>query len=138
MREPLTGNYKGAFKCKKCPQRGDSEGCPMWWEIPVEKEDNPTEVALMKGCGYALMPLVLNSVVKSSWTGAAEVSKMRSEVVDSVRDATGRFLQLHASQAEQLSAGEVVRHNESRDRLVHEGGHERLQGSTSVDVGTDS
>lgn len=135
MLKPQTGNYKKAFNCKKCPQRGDEDGCPMWWEIPVEREDNPLERDIMKGCGYALMPKVLNSVVKASWTGTAEVNAMREEVVETVHVATQQFLHLQGRQEKLLSGGEVEGHNQPRDGLVLEGRHEGDEDSDSVDLG---
>lgn len=102
MLKPVTGNYKKAFQCKKCPQRGDEQGCPMWWNIPVEDEHNPNIVENMEGCGYALMPFVLKSVIKAGYTGAEEISKMRSDVVDRVTEVSGKFLLMQKEKLKQL------------------------------------
>jgi len=100
VKKVITGNYKNAFNCKKCPKRADEKGCPMWWEMPVEDEYDPNKVELWEGCGYVLMPFVLKSVIKAGYTGAEEVSSMRSEVVNTVETATSKFLQLQAAEAQ--------------------------------------
>jgi hypothetical protein len=129
-----TGNFKKAFNCKKCPQRGDENGCPMWWELPVEDDSDQTKQDIMAGCGYQLLPFVLRSVVKAGWTGAAEVSAMRQEVVTSVENATERFLQLQRLQEEQPSDRQLERRGQPHDRLVLEGRHGRDDTGNSVDV----
>jgi len=100
MGKRVTGNYKKAFQCKKCPQRGDEQGCPMWWDMPVEDEHDPNKIETWEGCGYALMPFVLKSVIKAGYTGVEEISSMRSEVVGTVEEATSRFLQIQAAEAQ--------------------------------------
>lgn len=37
--------FKNAFKCNKCPQRNDVEGCPDWWEFAGANGQ------ITKGCG---------------------------------------------------------------------------------------
>lgn len=39
-----TWRFKNAFKCNKCPQRHDEDGCPDWWEYPNESGQ------ITKGC----------------------------------------------------------------------------------------
>lgn len=133
-----TGNFKKAFNCKKCPQRGDEAGCPMWWEIPVEDEMDQTKQDIMAGCGYHLLPFVLKSVVKAGWTGAAEVNAMRNEVVNSVEHATERFLQLQRLQEERTSNRQLEGRSEPYERLVYEGGADPDGSSDSVDVRDNS
>jgi len=50
--------YKKAFECKKCPQRGDSEGCPAWMEV-VMTDKTTGEVKSVGDCSYKLLPRII-------------------------------------------------------------------------------
>jgi len=72
----------------------------MWWEIPVEDEKDQTKQDLMKGCGYALMPFVLKSVVKAGWVGASEINEMRKETARTVAEIGSRIVMIEQQKAD--------------------------------------
>ena len=72
-------NYKNAFRCKKCPECNDENGCPMWWETIWEKPSG--EVKIIKACGYTQLPLYLIELVKASNRPAAAIESFRNEMV---------------------------------------------------------
>jgi len=72
-------NYKNAFKCHKCPQSNDENGCPMWWEYV--QEDHMGKIRNKKQCGYQALPDFLMEVISNSQRPAAEIGAMRKELM---------------------------------------------------------
>jgi hypothetical protein len=75
--------YKKAFKCNKCPQRNDENGCPMWWELVMTNDNGDTKVE--KKCGYAMLPELMIETIRSSDHSAAAAYDMRNKVVDAAQ-----------------------------------------------------
>ena len=94
-------NYKNAFKCSKCPQRADEEGCPMWWEI---METRGVEQRITKACGYTLMPMFLLEVVVAAGQSSAASNQTRNFLVSAL---TGRTNDTEDKQPEQLNGPSV-------------------------------
>lgn len=75
-------NYKNAFKCKKCPESSNENGCPLWWEVILTNDIG--EQKLAKGCGYRLMPEMLAITCKQATHTTYAAYDMRNKVVDNV------------------------------------------------------
>ncbi len=84
-------NYKNAFKCKKCPQSNNENGCPMWWEI-IETNTETGKERVRKACGYILMPLFLTEVIKASNRPAAAIEATRNALVESLTRLSNNFV----------------------------------------------
>jgi len=78
-------NYKKAFQCHKCPQRGDERGCPMWWEI-MEVNERSGEQRVKRACGYVLMPDLLIKTVRASSGTSVALESARNEIVRGLHD----------------------------------------------------
>lgn len=76
----MSTKYKNAFKCHKCPQSNDEDGCPMWWEI-METNIQTGEEKLTKDCGFQLMPKFLLETMKSGNRAAESAESHRNETV---------------------------------------------------------
>jgi len=77
--------YKKAFQCKKCPQRNDEEGCPVWWEF-MQMNVATGEERLEKMCGFQAMPIFLIEVIKASNRPAAAIESMRNSMMASMNE----------------------------------------------------
>lgn len=80
--------YKNAFNCKKCPERNDEQGCPVWWEV-VECNLQTQEERLVKACGFSLLPKYLTEVIKASNRPAAAVESCRNEIAQGFGNLVG-------------------------------------------------
>ncbi len=72
-------NYKNAFKCKKCPQRNDEEGCPNWWEF-VATDVSTGKITNKKGCGYQLQLHVMIEIIKCANGAQVAAEQARNTV----------------------------------------------------------
>lgn len=101
MLKELIGSksYKRAFECKKCPQSNDENGCPNWIEVRqinnISKEER-----MLAGCGYQMVPYMLNEINVQIPRAAHEVSALREEV--STKVATAAALYMKATQTQAL------------------------------------
>lgn len=78
--EIVTGNYKRAFQCQNCPQSGDENGCPYWWEIIQSNKANGEE-KVTKGCGTVLMQKFLIETMIAANRPAAAFESLRNQIV---------------------------------------------------------
>jgi len=78
--EVVTNNYKHAFQCGKCPQRGDEEGCPYWWEI-IQQNKATGEEKLTKGCGTVLMQKFLIETMMAANRPAVAFEGLRNQII---------------------------------------------------------
>jgi hypothetical protein len=83
----ISGNYKKAFNCKRCPQSNGEEGCPLWWET-IQTNIQTGEECVTKGCGYQQLPVYLTEVIKASNRPAEEISKIREKAVEKIASIT--------------------------------------------------
>jgi len=72
--------FKNAFKCSKCPESNQEEGCPLWWEI-IMTNDVTQEQKIEKGCGYQLLPQMIALTCKQSMHTTYAAYDMRNKVV---------------------------------------------------------
>ena len=71
--------YKQAFKCHKCPERSDENGCPAWNEIIMTNVQTGEE-KITKGCNFQLMPFIMTEAIKASNTSANTFSAIKNEI----------------------------------------------------------
>ena len=83
----MTDRYKNAFKCAKCPGRGDELGCPAWAEY-VERNSHTGEERLTKECVFQALPKLLILTVAASNQAAASADANRNGVVRAIAAAT--------------------------------------------------
>jgi len=86
----ITGNYKNAFNCRNCPQIGDKNGCPYWWEI-LETNKTTGEEKLTKGCGTVLMQKFLLETMIAANRPAAAFEGLRNQIMGGF-DRLGKIL----------------------------------------------
>lgn len=101
MLKELIGSksYKKAFECKKCPQSNSEDGCPNW--IEVHQVNNISkEERMLAGCGYQMVPYILNEINVQIPRAAHEVSAMREDI--STKVATAAALYFKATQTQAL------------------------------------
>lgn len=72
--------YKNAWKCSKCPECNDENGCPAWTEL-VMQNNITGETKLDKKCLFQFLPELMVEVIKASNRPAASMDAMRSEAV---------------------------------------------------------
>lgn len=73
--------FKNAWKCKKCPERNDENGCPAWWEM-VLTNDVTNEQKIERTCGFLLMPQFFSMVCKDTAHSIAASYDMRNKVIN--------------------------------------------------------
>lgn len=73
-------NYKRAFTCKKCPGNNTSEGCPVWWEVTMANLQTGEE-QLVKGCGHAMLPILIVQSVKAANRSSEASSQVRNTLL---------------------------------------------------------
>ena len=76
-------SFKNAWKCKKCPETSNENGCPMWWEV-VMKNDETGQTKVTKGCGFQILPQMMALVSTNSLHSVAASYDMRNKVVKNV------------------------------------------------------
>ena len=72
-------NYKRSFKCHKCPERSDEDGCPAWNEIIMTNVQTGEE-KITKGCNFQLMPFIMTEAIKASNTSASTFAAIKNEI----------------------------------------------------------
>jgi len=92
-KEVVSGTFKGAFKCSKCPQQSGDKGCPLWWEILYTNIKTGEEV-LKCGCGFVLMPLMLMETLKSGNHAAEAAYRFREDVTRAMLTAINKVKEL--------------------------------------------
>ena len=75
--------FTNAFKCKKCPETSNENGCPMWWEVILTNDDTKAQKVL-KGCGYQLLPEMLAMTCQQAMHTTFAAYDMRNKVVKNV------------------------------------------------------
>ena len=50
--------YRNAFRCRRCPERNDADGCPAWVEY-VETSPATSEQRATRGCLFQALPKFL-------------------------------------------------------------------------------
>lgn len=74
--------FANAFKCKKCPETSNENGCPMWWEVILTNDTGAQKVE--KGCGYQILPQMLALTCKQAMHTTYAAYDMRNKVVKNV------------------------------------------------------
>ena len=95
MLKELIGSksYKKAFECKKCPQSNSEDGCPNW--IEVHQVNNISkEERMLAGCGYQMVPYMLNEINVQIPRSAAEISAMREDISTKIGTAAALYLKV--------------------------------------------
>lgn len=69
-------SYKNAFRCKKCPQTNNENGCPCWLEITWTNDDGDTKID--KGCYFQLSPKLMLESVKAANISSEHACQMRN------------------------------------------------------------
>lgn len=90
--------YAKAFKCHKCPERGDDQGCPAWWEYPAQNG------RIVKGCSFSqevMLPLI-GGMMHETACAAASADKAANFAADA-RSASMGSMSLVLG----LSSGEI-------------------------------
>jgi hypothetical protein len=100
-------SYKKAFECKRCPQRNDEEGCPVWLEVRRINNISKEEITLA-GCGHQLVPYMLNEILVQIPRSSAEISGMREDISNKVATAAALFYK-HTSNDKYLEGEELER-----------------------------
>jgi len=77
-------NYKKAFKCNKCPQSNDENGCPVWTEM-IQQNLQTGEERIQKMCGFQAMPIYMVEVIKASNRPAEEMSRVGNQIAEGFR-----------------------------------------------------
>ena len=98
-KEIVSGSFKKAFKCSKCPQQSGENGCPLWWEILYTNVQTGEEV-LKCGCGFTLMPLILIETLKSGNHAAEAAYRFREDVAKAMFHAVKKIKELAGGRAE--------------------------------------
>lgn len=75
----MAQNYKKAFKCSKCPQSNDENGCPAWNEI-IMTNVQTGEDKLVKGCNFQLLPFLITESIKASNVSSNTSADIKNEV----------------------------------------------------------
>lgn len=91
MQETIA-TYSNAFNCQSCPGNSGLNGCPCWTEI-VETNLQTGEERINKDCLFRMMPHMLVEVIKASNRPAAEIGRMREEVVKGVAQIANTSVQ---------------------------------------------
>ena len=86
--------YRNAFKCAKCPERADEQGCPAWVEY-AETNRETGEDRLTKECSFQALPKLLLHAVAAANQAAATVDAHRNEIVGSLAAAALLYRQGH-------------------------------------------
>lgn len=87
--------YKKAFKCNRCPQSGDENGCPMWWTT-VQTEEKTGEQRVYKGCGFVLLPNYMEAMWSSMRSSAAAVEGNRNAIAKGFESVVQPMIKLVA------------------------------------------
>ena len=101
-KEFVSGNFKRAFKCSKCPQQSGENGCPLWWEILYTNIQTGEEI-LKCGCGFVLMPLLLLETLKSGNHAAEAAYRFREDMTKAMAMAIKKVKELSLGTAEGIS-----------------------------------
>lgn len=80
-------NYKNAFKCHKCPESSNENGCPAWSEVLLTNETG--EVKSQNACVFQNMQFMLIEVLKSAGKPAAEMALMRQNMAEGMTKLVG-------------------------------------------------
>ena len=88
-------SYAAAYRCDNCPQSNGPDGCPKWTEM-LETNDVGGEERITCGCIDQLMPNIAVHLIKSANRPAAEISRMRDQVSETVARAAEQMILMHA------------------------------------------
>lgn len=91
MQETVS-TYANAFVCNECPGNNGPQGCPCWVEL-IETNIQTGEERINKNCLFQMMPSMLVEVIKASNRPAAEIGRMREEVVSGVQQLAKTSIQ---------------------------------------------
>jgi len=70
----------------ECPEKNGEQGCPSWQQI-VMTNNQTGEVVPRSDCVLNLMPMLMVEVIKASNRPAAEISALRNDIVEKVKEA---------------------------------------------------
>lgn len=84
-------SYAAAHRCTDCPQSNGADGCPKWTEL-IETNDLTGQERMTCGCIDQLMPSIAVNLIKSANRPAAEISRMRDQVSETVARAAEQIL----------------------------------------------
>ena len=79
--------YKNAWKCQRCPESNNEQGCPAWIEL-IETHMETGQERINRNCLFQMMPHLMVELIKASNRPAAEMSAMRGEVINKVQQLT--------------------------------------------------
>ena len=99
--------YKNAFNCKKCPQRNDENGCPLWWEIVWTNDTGGQKVN--KGCILSQemgLPIV-QTIVKDCVLAVKNSNEARNEIIKHT-EAIVEFSKRFVSALTELSKNAIL------------------------------
>ena len=68
----------------KCPENGDpakGKFCPCWVEVLEQSAEDKHKMRTRTACSHTVMLDWMRDAVRGTWTGAAEVSAMRKDVL---------------------------------------------------------
>jgi len=85
--------YKKAWKCKKCPETNNENGCPAWTELMVTNIQSGEE-KLEKDCLYRMLPMLLVEVIKASNRPAAEIGSLKNGMINAISELAESTQQL--------------------------------------------
>ena len=75
----MAENYKNAFKCHKCPQSNNSNGCPAWNEVIMSNAQTGSE-QIVKGCNFQLLPWIMTEAIKASHLATGTAADYKNEM----------------------------------------------------------
>ena len=82
----MAARYRNAWKCNKCPQSGDEDGCPAWAEY-VERNHETGADRITRECVFQALPKFLIHAVAAANQAAATMDGHRNEMVAAMVDA---------------------------------------------------
>jgi hypothetical protein len=75
----MAQNYKKAFKCHKCPQSNQEDGCPVWNEVILTHSETGQE-KIVKGCNFQILPFLITESIKASNVSTGTFSSIKNEI----------------------------------------------------------
>lgn len=85
--------YKHAFQCKKCPERGDEEGCPAWDDFGIQWT-LPDGNVVRYHCAIKNMGPALANMVADQRSLIESVQSHRNQVSEGLDQLNAHFYSL--------------------------------------------
>lgn len=103
----MADKYKNAFKCHKCPQSNNENGCPAWNEV-IMSNTKSGEEKIVKGCTFQLLPWIMTEAIKASHTATSTAADMKNEVAKGFAVMATAMPQLISAIGDSIEDGENV------------------------------